>query len=96
MEKLLTADEVAECLRLNRETVLRKARRGEIPAIKMGYRSYRFYKDQIDDWLKEKAALETKEIKLTKPKNTKGLNLPTYNMGLIKGSLSRREIYKDL
>jgi len=96
VEKLLTADEVAEYLRLNRETVIRKARKGEIPAIKMGYRSYRFYKDQIDDWLKGKAAVETKEIKLTKPKKMKGLNLPTYNMGVIKGSLSRREIYKDL
>jgi len=96
MDKLLTVDEVAECLRLNRETVLRKARKGEIPAIKMGYRSYRFYKDQVDEWIRGKAAVETKETELTKPRKMKGLDLPTYNMGVIKGSLSRREIYEDL
>ena len=93
MEKLLTVDEVAEYLRLNRETVLRKARRGEIPAIKMGYRSYRFYKDQIDDWLKAKTETRRKE---TKAKKAEAISLPTYNMGGIKGSLSRREIYKGL
>ena len=95
MEKLLTVDEVAEYIRLNRETVLRKARKGEIPAIKMGYRSYRFYKDQIDAWLKGKATTKTEKAK-AKSKKIKRLNLPTYNMGGIKGSLSRREIYEDL
>jgi PTS system nitrogen regulatory IIA component len=90
MDKLLTAGEVAEYLRLNRETVLRKARKGEIPAIKMGYRSYRFYKDQIDDWLKAKA-----EIKKVKPqsKEVKQRNLKTYPLGII-GGLSRRDIYE--
>ena len=37
----MTVDEVAEYLRLNREVVLRKARKGEIPAVKVGSRSYR-------------------------------------------------------
>ena len=41
MERLMTVDEVAEYLRLNREVVLRKARKGEIPAVKVGSRSYR-------------------------------------------------------
>jgi len=49
MEKLMTVDEVAEYLRLNREVVLRKARKGEIPAVKAGSRSYRFYKEQMDE-----------------------------------------------
>ena len=95
MEELLTVDEIARYLRLNRETVLRKARKGEIPAIKIGYRSYRFYKDQIDDWLKARGAVETKGAK-PKPKEIKRINLPVYSMGEIKGSLSRREIYEDL
>lgn len=38
MERLLTADEVAEYLRLNRETVLRRVEKTEIAAIKIGYR----------------------------------------------------------
>jgi len=36
VETLLTADEVAQYLRLNRETVLRKAKKREIPATKDG------------------------------------------------------------
>jgi excisionase family DNA binding protein len=92
MDKLLTVDEVAEYLRLNRETVLRKARKGEIPAIRMGYRSYRFYKGQIDDWLRGEAVSKS----IATPKETKVLDLPSYDLGVIKGSLSRREIYGDL
>ncbi len=90
MDKLLTVDEVAEYLRLNRETVLRKARKGEIPAIKMGYRSYRFQRNQIDEWLKAKA--ETKKVK-PQSKEVKKINLKTYPLGII-GGLSRRDIYE--
>jgi len=92
MDKLLTVKEVAEYLRLNRETVLRKARKGEIPAIKMGYRSYRFYKEQIDSWLRREAVSESQ----TSNNKTGTLDLPCYNLGVIKGSLSRREIYQGL
>jgi len=44
MERLMTVDEVAQYLRLNREVVLRKARKGELPAVKLGTRTYRFYR----------------------------------------------------
>lgn len=90
MDKLLTVDEVAEYLRLNRETALRKARKGEIPAIKMGYRSYRFYKEQIDDWIKAKA--KTKGVEL-QSKEVGKINLKAYPLGII-GGLSRRDIYE--
>ena len=93
MEKLLTVDEVAEYIRLNRETVLRKARKGEIPAIKMGYRSYRFYKDQIDTWLKGKATAETEEVR-AKSGEVKGISLKTFSGIGIIGGLSRRDIYE--
>ena len=83
---------MAEYIRLNRETVLRKAREGEIPAIKMGYKSYRFYKDQIDDWLKGKATVETKETEL-QSREVKGISLKSYPLGII-GGLSRRDIYE--
>jgi len=92
MDKLLTVDEVAEYLRLNRDTVLRKARKGEIPAIKIGYRSYRFYKEQIDEWLRGEVVSEGPAAS----RKTGALDLPSYDLGVIKGSLSRREIYKDL
>jgi len=93
MDKLLTVDEIAEYLRLNRETVLRKARKGEIPAIRMGYRSYRFYKDQIDQWLKAQGATEVKERK-PELMRTKRVTLKTFSGGRIIGGLSRREIYE--
>jgi len=58
VERLMTVDDVAKYLRLNREVVLRKARKGEIPAVKVGTRTYRFYKEQLDRWLKRKSAVK--------------------------------------
>lgn len=58
MEKLMTVDDVAEYLRLNREVVLRKARKGEIPAVRVGTKTYRFYKEQVDEWLKSKTTMK--------------------------------------
>ncbi len=50
MVELLTTREVASYLKLRPETVLRKVKRGEIPAIKIGGR-FRFDTKQIDKWL---------------------------------------------
>lgn len=50
MNKLLTAAQVAEYLRMKPTTVRRKAARGEIPSIKVGHR-LRFDKQRIDKWL---------------------------------------------
>ncbi|MEA3253899.1 MAG: helix-turn-helix domain-containing protein [Chloroflexota bacterium] len=93
MENLLTVDDVAGYLRLNRETVLRKARRGEIPSIKMGYRSYRFRKDQIDDWIKIRGTA-TPVARKPEAGAAKRLTLKTFSGGGIIGGLSRREIYE--
>lgn len=54
MSELLTTKEIAKYLKLRSETVLRKVRKGEIPAIKMGGR-FRFDKEQIDEWLHHKS-----------------------------------------
>lgn len=53
MTELLTARELAQYLKLNPATVMRKAAKGEIPAIKIG-RQFRFDKKQIDKWLTQK------------------------------------------
>lgn len=50
MEELLTVRELAKYLKLNPVTVLRKATKGEIPAIKIG-KQFRFDKVQITKWL---------------------------------------------
>ena len=50
MSELLTTKEIAAYLKLRQETVLRKVRKGELPALKVGGR-FRFDREQIDEWL---------------------------------------------
>ena len=49
---LLTVDEVAKFLRLKPETIRSMARRGELPAIKLG-RVWRFKRSSITQFLEE-------------------------------------------
>lgn len=88
MAKLMTIDEVAEYLNLSKETLYKKVRKKEIPAIKIG-RLWRFQKEAIEKWIEEKAKEFPK-----KPKKRKKIKLKTYSLGVI-GTLSRREIYED-
>lgn len=59
MRRLLNSKELAEILNYHREVILRKARAGEIPGIKIE-KEWRFDQDEIEEWLKEKAK-RTKE-----------------------------------
>ena len=54
MKELLTTQELAKYLKIRPETVLRKSRKGELPAVKIG-RQYRFDMDQINNWLLQNA-----------------------------------------
>ena len=47
-DRLLTAREVAELLGVSTETVLRWARRGELPAIRLPGGAIRFREDELD------------------------------------------------
>lgn len=49
-EQLLTADEVADMLRVSTMTVYRLIRRGELPAVRVG-RSYRVRRPDLDGYL---------------------------------------------
>ena len=60
-EELLTAKELAQYLKVKPQTVLRKARKGELPAIRVGQR-LRFNKKQINRWLSEQTAGKPVEI----------------------------------
>ena len=62
MGKIMKVGEVANYLGLATETIYRKARIGEIPAVKIG-RSWRFPKDLIDQWIAEKAEEHRREAK---------------------------------
>jgi excisionase family DNA binding protein len=52
---LLTAREVADALGVSVETVLRWARKGTLPAIKLPGGAVRFREDAIEAWLAERA-----------------------------------------
>ena len=46
LPEIMTADEVAEYLRVNRKTVYELSKHGEIPAARLG-RVFRYHRDQI-------------------------------------------------
>ncbi len=52
MEKLMTLEEVADYLRLSKDTVYRMANTGKIPASKVG-NQWRFRKEDVDQWLEK-------------------------------------------
>ena len=60
-EDLLTAKELAQYLKVKPQTVLRKARNGDLPAIRVGKR-FRFNKKQINRWLSERTVSKPVEI----------------------------------
>lgn len=57
-EEVLTAEEAAQYLRIHAETLRRKVREGEIPAVKVG-RAYRFRKEDLERWLSFGSVLPT-------------------------------------
>ncbi|MFN0118178.1 MAG: helix-turn-helix domain-containing protein [Elusimicrobiota bacterium] len=63
--RLLKADEAAQYLNYHYETLYELARRGEIPAVKVG-RSVRFDRLELDKWVDKKIA-ESHEEALKSP-----------------------------
>lgn len=55
--RLLTVDDLAEYLRVNKATIYRMARNGELPAFKV-HNMWRFRKDLIDEWLEQHAYMK--------------------------------------
>jgi len=53
-DQVMTAQEVAQYLRLAEATIYRLAQTGEIPAVKVG-RAWRFKKELIDEWFRREA-----------------------------------------
>jgi excisionase family DNA binding protein len=58
-QPLLTADDVAAVLRVSRSLVYALARRGELPAIRIGERYIRFRAEAIERWIETQEAGET-------------------------------------
>jgi len=61
MKDILTVKEVAEYLRMNQMTIYKMAQKGEIPAFKIAS-NWRFRKEEIDEWLNQKASKSKKNI----------------------------------
>lgn len=69
MAEVLTLQEVARYLKLSPDTIYRRAKRGEMPAVRVG-KLWRFPKDLIDKWLRERAKA-TKGRRKSKPSSGK-------------------------
>jgi len=52
-EQLLTIEQVADYLQLQKSTIYTYAQRGSIPALKVG-RNWRFKREDIEAWLEER------------------------------------------
>ncbi len=50
-QDVMTAQQAAEFLQTSRDTIIRKARAGELPAAKLG-REWRFRRADLDRWLR--------------------------------------------
>ncbi len=51
LQEVMTAEQLARYLQLDEQTIYRKVRSGQIPAIRIG-KIVRFKKDLIDGWLR--------------------------------------------
>lgn len=56
--EILTVSEVAEYLRVNPQTIYRKAKAGEMPTVRIG-RAIRFRRDALEAWIKGLSAAQT-------------------------------------
>ena len=61
-KEILTTKEVAEYLNIHPFTVHKLAREGKIPAFKIGT-DWRFHKNYIDRWIRQKLASNNKNMR---------------------------------
>lgn len=61
MKEYLTSHELAALLKLNPVTITRKAKKGEIPAVRIG-KQFRFDRDQIEQWMLRKSINRVEHI----------------------------------
>lgn len=59
MNRLLTASDTAEILRMSKEVVLRMLSEGEIPAVRIG-KTWKVDEEQLHEWFTKKASKEAR------------------------------------
>jgi len=57
MDAWMTLEEVAQYLKVSKDSIYRLAQRGEIPASKIG-NLWRFNREEIDVWMKNKRIIK--------------------------------------
>jgi excisionase family DNA binding protein len=61
MTALLTTRQVADMLGIHPETVLKWARNGDLPAVKLPSGAVRYRPEQLEAWMQERATSRDKE-----------------------------------
>jgi len=69
-KEIMTVKEVADYLNIHPLTVQKYARAGKIPAFKIGT-DWRFHKEYIEKWIKEKLEYNVTKIERRKSDDTK-------------------------
>ena len=62
MNRLLTASDTAEILRMSKCVVLRMLSEGEIPAVRIG-KTWKVDEEQLHEWFKKRVSAEAKRRK---------------------------------
>ena len=62
MNRLLTASDTAEILRMRKDVVLRMLSEGEIPGVRIG-KTWKVDEEQLHEWFKKRASAEAKRRK---------------------------------
>jgi excisionase family DNA binding protein len=97
LKEIFTTQELAKYLKMNPTILRSKARKGEVPAIKLG-KQYRFDKEQIDAWLSRKAVAKPLHILVVDDEPVFGklfkssLKEPTYRVTTTLSSLEALEL----
>ena len=58
MDSWMTLEEIAQYLKVSKDSIYRLAQKGEIPASKIG-NLWRFKKDEVDEWMKNRRNRKT-------------------------------------
>ena len=88
MGEVMSARELAALLGLKENTVYRKVRRGEIPAVRIG-RSIRFPRRQMEEWLRQ----ETRAVVKMEGVPDNGGHFSVATCGGLRTTLSRSAYY---
>ena len=81
MEQLLTPKQVSSILKISTSTVRRLYRDGELRHLRLGYRTVRLYRSDVEEFLKRKKPIKVKQIKDLEPVAFDFSELPPAGIG---------------